>query len=309
MPKMMKKMAILAKIQASEGVDPVPTGASNAILLKDVELTPLDGELVQRGLIKPYFGHDGNVQTTAYGRLRFKVEVAGAGAAGSVPKYDPLLRACGHSATVSAGVSVTYAPISNSLEFLTIYGNVDGVLHQMVDAQGLVKATMDAKGFPMWEFDFMAPFLPVSDVVLPSTTYSFTKPVPFNKVNSVVTVHGTTVKASSFAWDAGNQLVKRDLTGVDSCAIVDRQAVGSVTFENVSVATKDWIGLAKVTTQGNMSVVHGVTAGNIVEFASTGRCEISKPTYSNLDGVQMLTLQNAYVPSTAGGDEYSWIIR
>jgi len=310
MPKLMKKMAILAKIQAGLGVDPVPTGAANAILVKDVELTPLDGDLVQRGLIKPYFGHDGNVMATAYGRVRFKVECAGAGAAGTAPKYDPLLRMCAHSATVAAGVSVTYAPITDALEYGTIYGNIDGVLHKMVDAQGTVKLGLDAKGYPAYEFDFMAPFVPVADAVLPAVTYTgFTKPVAVNKANTIVTLHGAVVNTSAFAWDGGIQLVKRDITGVDSVLIVDRASTGSITFENTAVATKDWIGLARATTQGSLSVVHGIVAGNIVEFNSNGRCEISKPSYGNQDGVQMITVQTAFVPSSAGNDEYTWIIR
>lgn len=48
MAKSIRKTLLLAKIQTAEGVDPVPTGAANAILLRNVTATPLSAEFVER---------------------------------------------------------------------------------------------------------------------------------------------------------------------------------------------------------------------------------------------------------------------
>lgn len=307
--KKFRKLVVLAKIEATRGVDPVPTGAANAILVSDVTLTPLEGDVAERNNVQGYFGHNGSVQATAYGKVSFKVELAGGGAAGTAPKWGVLVRACAVAATISAGVSVTYAPISDALETITLYGNIDGINHVMNDVSGECKLMFDAKGLPYLQFDFTGLFVPLTDTVLPTAVYTgFVKPVPFNKTNSIVTLHGAAVNTSHVDLAFGNQVVKRDLSGVDSVELVDRKSSGSIVFENTPIATKDWVSIAKATTLGSLSVVHGVTAGNIITVNAAGTCEVSKPSYSNQDGIQMMNLQTRFIPTSAGNDEWSIVV-
>lgn len=60
MAKSIRKTLLLAKIQTAEGVDPVPTGAANAILLRNVTATPLSAEFVERALLRPLHGQRGS---------------------------------------------------------------------------------------------------------------------------------------------------------------------------------------------------------------------------------------------------------
>jgi hypothetical protein len=308
--KKMRKMAILAKIETVYGTDAVPTGAANAMVVGNVELTPLDGDVVERNNIQPYFGNNGAIQATYFGKVKFEVELAGAGAAGTAPKWGVLVRGCAASETVSAGVSVTYAPVSSALESLTLYGNIDGINHVMPGAVGEVKAVINAKGKPALQFEFTGLFAPLTDTVLPAVVYTgWTKPVAVNKANTICTLFGTVVNMNSFELSLGNQVTKRDLTGVDTAEIIDRKSAGSIVFENTAIATKDWVGLAKATTLGSLALVHGTAGGNIVEINSAAGCEISKPSYSNVDGVQMMNLQTRFIPSSAGNDEWSIVVR
>jgi hypothetical protein len=307
--KKFRKLAILAKIETSRGVDAVPTGAANAMIVSEATLSPLEGDVAERNNVQPYYGQNGSVQATSYRKLSFKVEAAGGGAVGTAPKYGPLLRGCGASETVSAGVSVTYAPISDSQETLSIYCNIDGINHVMLDAHGSAKLMFSAKGFPYYQFDFTGLFVALTDTALPATVYTgFVKPLPMNKANTIITLHSVAVACSKWDFDMGNQVVKRDLTGVDSVEITDRKSTGSIVFENTAIATKDWVATAKATTLGDMSVVHGTTAGNIITFTATATCEVSKPTYSNEDGIQMMNLQQRFIPTSAGNDEWSLVL-
>lgn len=309
MSKKFRKLVILAKIEATYATDPTPTGAANAMVVSDVELTPLDGEEVERNNVQAHFGHNGAIQATSFARLRFNVEMAASGAAGTAPKYDPLLRASGVGVTVSAGVSVTYAPVTEDIESATIYTNIDGINHIMTGARGNCKGMLDAKGKPVWQFELTGLFSPLTDTPLPTASYTgFVKPLAMNKANTVCTLHGIAVATSHFDLDFGNQVVKRDLTEVDSVEIVDRKSIGSIVFENTDIATKDWVGTAKAKTLGNLSVVHGTTAGNIITFNGTGTVELGKPTYSNQDGVQMLNSPLRFVPTSAGNDEWSIVL-
>jgi hypothetical protein len=283
--KKMRKMAILAKIEPLYGTDSVPTGAANAMVVANVELTPLDGDVIERNNIQPYFGNNGAIQTTFFGKVKFECELAGAGVAGT-------------------------APISEALESLTLYGNIDGINHVMPGAVGECKWVLGAKGKPALQFEFTGLFTPLTDTPLPAVVYTgWTKPVAVNKANTTCALFGTAVNMSSFDMSFGNQVTKRDLVGVDSVEIVDRKSAGSIVFENTAIATKDWVSLAKTTTLGSLAIVHGTVPGNIVEVNSGAGCEISKPSYSNVDGVQMMNLQTRFIPSSAGNDEWSIVVR
>ncbi|HSV78906.1 MAG TPA: phage tail tube protein [Ramlibacter sp.] len=310
MSKKMRKMAILAKLEVTYALDPVPTGAANALVVSDVEITPLDGEAVERNNIQPHFGNNGSIQATSFARIKFNIELAGSGAAGTAPGWSPVLRACAVSATVAAGVSVTYAPISEALESVTIYGNVDGVNHVMPGVRGEAKLALDAKGKPVIQCEFMGLWAPLTDTALPVPVYTgWTKPVAVNKANTTASLHGEVIAMQHFDLAFANQLVKRDLTGVDTVEITDRKSAGSIVFENTAIATKDWVSAAKAMTLGDLEIVHGTVAGNIIEINAAATCEISKPTYSNSDGVQMMNLQTRFIPTADGNDEWSIVVR
>ena len=309
MPKLMRKMAILAKAETVRGTDAAPTGAANAILVSEVTLTPIEGDVIQRDNVRPYFGSRGSVLVTQYSKIAFSVEMAGVAAAGDVPAYAPLMRGCAISVTTAAGVSTTFAPTTDVLESLTIYGNVDGTVYKMTDAHGNVKAAVDAKGIPKWQFEFTGLFVPATDAPLPTADYSkFMDPLGVNKANTTLSLDGLGVAASAFAFDAGNTVVKRDLMTIDAVDITARVSTGSVTFENTAVAVKDWIGMARSGARVALALKHGQGATNVVEIKSP-RAQIGKPTYSDVDGVQMITVPLEFVPSGAGNDEWSIVVR
>lgn len=309
MAKLMRKMAVLAKVETQRGVDAVPTGAANALLVSDVTLTPIEGDVIERNNIRPYFGAGGSTLVSAYSKVAFSVEMAGVAAAGEMPGYAALLRGCAVGVTVAAGTSVTFAPVSDGIESLTIYGNVDGTLHRMLDAHGTVKAAVDAKGIPKWQFEFTGLFVPAEDAPLPVPNYSsFVDPLGVNKTNTTLLIDGHAAAASAFAFDIGNTVVKRDLMTVDSVEITGRKSTGSVTFQNTSVATKDWVALARGSAKVALALRHGQGATNVVEINSA-RAQIGKPSFSDSDGVQMVTVPLEFVPSSAGNDEWSIVVR
>lgn len=309
MSKKMRKLAILAKMETAYGVDPTPTGAANAMVVHDVEVTPLDGEEVERNNLQPYFGHFPVLQTTRFARIKFNTEMAGSGVVGTAPRYSPLLRACSVGVTVAAGVSVTYSPISDNQESVTVYANIDGINHVMPGVRGTAKFTLGSKGKPMIQYEFMGLWIPLADTALPTPDYTgWVAPVAFNKANTTAALHGVTVACSQFELTMGNQVEKRDLTDVDTVEIVDRKSSGSMVFENTPVATMDWISVAEARTPGDLELVHGTVPGNIITFSATGTVEIGKPTYTNEQGIQMLNAPLRFVPTGAGNNEWSIVL-
>ncbi|MET3132861.1 hypothetical protein AAKU55_003142 [Oxalobacteraceae bacterium GrIS 1.11] len=97
-----RKRAILSKIETTYGVDSVPTGGADAILMSNLTVSPMETTLVQRQNIKSYMGNNPSVLAAIYAKVSFEVELAGSGAAGTPPPYNDLLRACGLSETILA---------------------------------------------------------------------------------------------------------------------------------------------------------------------------------------------------------------
>lgn len=96
-----RKRLILAKIEASYGTDSSPVG-TDAVLVRNLEITPIEAETVSRDLIRPYLGNSAQLLSNTRVSITFEAELAGSGAAGTASKIDSLLRACGMSATTTA---------------------------------------------------------------------------------------------------------------------------------------------------------------------------------------------------------------
>ena len=301
-----RRAIILAKIELVYGTDPTPTGAADAILVRNLNPTPLDAQFVDRALVRPYLGSSTRLPTAKSIALEFEVEVAGSGAAGTPPKYGPLLRACGFAETISAGVSVAYAPVSSAFESVTIYFNQDGVLHKATGCRGNVSVELNALQIPVYKFRFVGIFATPTDTALPTPDFTgFQVPLPVNKVNTpTFTMHGFAGVLAQLQLDMANQIVFRSLVGFEGVLLTDRQPAGRVSMEATTVAAKDWWTSIANATTGALSLIHGVTPGNKVTIAAPN-LQITDPTYADSDGIVMLNGNIAAIPGTSGNDEVS----
>ena len=289
------------------GTDPTPDGA-DAVLVRDLNITPQQSDVVSRDLIRPYLGASEQLLANTRVECTFSVELAGSGTAGTAPQYGKALQACGLSETVSVGTSVTYAPVSSSFGSVTIHYNIDGVRHKVTGCRGTFVINANVGEIPTIDFTFTGIYNAPDDSALPSVTYA-------NQATPLVFKNGNTDTfellsyagcLQSVTFDLGNTLVYRELINcTKQVLLTDRAANGTVVLEAVTMATKDYFTAALTdSTLGNLTFQHGTTAGNIVDFAST-RIDIGDVSYSDQDGIAMLNIPYTAIPSTAGNDEFS----
>lgn len=311
MPLYTSKRTILVKTETTYGTDPVPTGSANAVLCKNLDITPMETELASRDLVRPYFGASEQYVSGAYVRVTFDVEMQGSGTAGTAPAYDALLKACGLASTVAAGTSVTYAPISTNFGSVTIYYNVSGVLHKVTGARGNLEMVIEAGQIPVYRFTFLGLYKAPTDTAAPTVDYTdFKSPIVANSDN--------TPTFSLFSYSAGalqslninfnNNISYRALIGAEDIQLSDRSITGTAVIEAPTIAAKDFFSLGLATTTGALSLVHGKTAGSRVELASS-RVNVTNPSYSDLNGITMMSLPLQFVPSSSGNDELSIIVK
>ena len=92
MPLLTRKRLILLETEGTYGTDPTPDGA-DAILVRDLNITPLQSDVVSRELIRPYLGASEQLLANTRVECTFSVELAGSGAAGTAPRYGKALLA------------------------------------------------------------------------------------------------------------------------------------------------------------------------------------------------------------------------
>jgi len=301
-----RKRLILAKSEASYGTDITPAG-SDAVLVRNLDIVPMQADVVSRDLVRPYMGASDQLIANTRVECTFEVELAGSGTAGTAPRYGALLKACGMSETVVASTSVTYAPVSSSFSSATIYYNVDGVLHKITGARGSVDMTCTLGQIPVLKFTMTGIYNAPTDTAAPSVTYT-------NQATPLIFKNGNTTAFQFFSYSGAlasvdfnitNSIVYRELVGgTKEAVLTGRAPAGSVMIEAVPIATKDFFAIAAATATGNLTFLHGTTAGNRVTFTAS-QVDIAQPSYADQDGIQMLNLPYVALPTTAGNDEFS----
>lgn len=379
MPLFARKALVLAKNESPYGTDASPAGA-DAILCRNVRVTPMNAEFAPRELVRSYMGNSENLPAGVHGMLEFETELQGSGTAATAPKWGRLLRGCGHSETIlaapvtgtaqaggasaitlaagasavdgfyngmtvsltggtgngqsavivgyagatkvatvalpwttppdatsqySIGANVQYRPVSATFEGLTLVANMDGLQHKFVGARGSVSLALSAKGIPVLRFRYLGLYATPTDTAAATPDYSaFKAPVVANSTNTpVFALHGVSPVVKDFSIDVANQVVFRSLIGSESIQQTDRKPTGTITFEAVSVATKDWWSISKNATLGSLALTHGIVGGLRCNVVSPST-QVQPPTYAEDQGVLMLTAGLIPVP-VAGNDEFS----
>ena|SRR3990167_1211389 len=313
MSRLARKTAILAKIETVYGTDPTPTGAANAILISNQNITPLNAQNVDRALVRDYLGGSEQLTGIAFVDCSFDVELQSSGAAGTAPAWGPLLRACGFAETVSAGARVEYNPISEAFESATLYYYDDGALHKLLGARGSFKLGMGIGNRPMISFKFIGIDGGLTAAANPSQTLTAWK------VPSVITdtntgdlllgctyatgalSSGTSYSSKGIEIDSGITANHIPLLGGESVDITDRNITGKVSLDLTAAQEVTFMATVKANTTQSIGLLHGTVAGSkIIVFSPA--VQLINPKKEDEKGRRLIGFDTRHVPS-AGNDE------
>ena len=309
MPQYWNKKVLLAKIEATYGTDPVPTGGANAILATDIKLSPMEGQDLSRMLDTAWLGAQRTIPADLYQKISFKVELAPAGALGVAPAWGPLLRACAVAQTISALVSVTFNPVSAAHESVAIYLHNDGSRFRMLGARGNARFTVGPQGIPYIDFEFMGLWEAASAVADATPTLTgFLAPVIASKTNTpVFTVGGQALVMRQFMMDLGNEVERRFLINSESVIIVDKAETVETTVEAIALGTWNPFALAAAQTTVAIALQHGTTAGNRATLNVPTAQVMRTPNLENNQKITEWPLRLTPIP-TAGNDQWTLVL-
>ena len=305
MAKLTRKRTILLKKETSSGSDASPTGSANAILVKNLEVTPIESDEVSRDLIRAYLGNSDILLANQKVSVSFTVELQGSGTAGTAVQWGPALEACGLVHT-DASTTNTYAPTSDpsAMSSVSIYCNYDGTNHAIIGARGTFSISCEVGAIPEVNFTLTGKFAQPATVSLPSCTYQKqATPLIFNKSNvTSYEIFSSSLPLQSYSFDMNNEVVYRELVaGTQEVLITNRAPGGSITIENPALSSKNFFSIATGSATGTNKLIYGTAAGNKIEI-SCPQTDISAPSYSDSDGIQTLDLPYVALPNS-GNDE------
>jgi hypothetical protein len=303
------KRHLLAKIESSYGVDPTPTVGANAMIVKNLQgPTPVSLSYAPRGDIALQgFGRLSAKTAHKWREVSFDVEISGAAAAGTAPPYGPLLRACALGETIVASTSVTYAPVSATLESVTIYGNRDGIQYKMTGCRGTVALAFDNEGLPVYRFRFIGMYAVATDTAQSALTLSaWQAPQPMNKtLTTGIALHGYSCGLWSAQIDLANAVNYVPFPGgSEQVFITNREPRASVTIEHPTMAQKDYESIAVSGAEGAFTFIHGTGAGKIFTFTAS-QTRITNPRDGEVRGIRTLSMDLELAPSLALNNELS----
>jgi hypothetical protein len=108
-----RKRVILVKLEPTYGGDASPV-AADAILCRNLDINPLEGNQVERDFIRPYFGASGAIRVENFVTMNFETELAGSGTAATPPEWGLLMKACNFSETITAAAVTDTAQAGGS---------------------------------------------------------------------------------------------------------------------------------------------------------------------------------------------------
>lgn len=299
---LIKNELILAEIESTYNTDPSPTGAE-AVAVSDISWSTQGLRMAERPLVKNGLDQEQRIYGGMLKTITFTVELKGSGTAGTAPEYGPLLRACGMGETVVASTSVTYAPVSSSLESCTIYYFEDGVRHILTGCRGTCVFNFVTGDVPKVTFTMTGHRSNPTDQTVPTPTYDSTDPVAL--VNIPFTVGGDSLVVNAFSLDVLNTVAANpSLSASDGFADVQitmRDPGGSFDPETVLVATAPIIadftgGVTQAISLGSI----GATAGNIVDLDLPAAYYVDASP-SDREGVR--TYEMPYKAAISSGDD------
>lgn len=303
-----KKTILLKDEGGSYATDPTPTGGANAILVRDLEITPLESDVVERELIKAHLGNFEQLLANQRAVVSFTCELVGSGSAGTPPKFGPALEACAMAVTNVSSTSDTYAPVSaaSSMKSVTIYVNVDGVNHAVTGCRGNFTISAELNEIPTISFEFTGKYNNPADVTVPTCTYSNqASPLLWKNGNtSSFQFYGYAGALQSWELDMANEVIYRELVGgTKEVLISDRKPAGTLSLEAPLLAGHNFFADAVGSSLGTNKWTHGTTAGNKIEV-SCPTSDIGAPSYTDSDGITLLECPFTAVPNS-GNDEVS----
>ncbi len=314
--RLIRNTAILLKQEVTYGLDPVPTGAANALLVSNLSITPFNASNVDRDNIRPFLGGTEQLVGSRYVQCGFDIELVGAGTVAIAPAWGPALMACGFAETLTATVRADYTPISTAFTSATIYWHDDGLLHKATGCRGNVVFKLGVSNRPVMSFTFTGLYSTPTVVGNPTVTLTAWKTpqviidantgdLIFGGTHATGTAPtiatGTAYPSQGIEIDMGNKVDFNALLGGETVDLTQRNVTAKFTLDLTATEEAASYAAVEATTLTTIGIQHGTVANNkmLVWMPSVQRIN---PTKADANGKRLVAFDARLIP-VSGNDE------
>lgn len=300
-----REKILVAKIEATYGVDAAPGGAE-AILAKDVRLMPMEGNDIDRDLELPWDGNAGTIPADLHTKISFDVELEPSGSAGVAPGWGVLMRMASCAQTIVATTSVTYNKISSGRESGTIHLLIGNTLYALRGSRGNCKIEIGASGIPYLKFEFTGLWTKPVESARPTPVLTgFKDPAVASSANTpTFTIDGTSFVLSNLSLDFGNKVEPRFLIGDESVIITQMRETIEAKVVAQPISAFDPFALAQSAARVPLVLQHGTVAGRIVTLSVLKGQVQRVQGLENAQNIKEWPLRLLPCP-TAGNDQFT----
>lgn len=274
--RFIKKTVILAKIEATQGVDAVPTGASNAIQAFDVSISPVELKSTTIEYLSAWFGAAMTLPGATFSKVSFSVSLAGSGTAATAPAWGALTLACANAETTGLLTPnrVEYLTATDLLKSATISYHDDGLLHTLLGCMGNMNMSVKTGETGKLKFDMIGVSIAPTAVANATPVLTAWKPpVPITKANVTdislgcayaagALSGGTSYNSTGFTLDWGNKTDFVPMLSTEEVVMDGRKLKGSMTLELSAAQEVTQIAAVKAGTTQSFGFVLGTASGS-----------------------------------------------
>lgn len=315
MPKLTRKVVILAKVEPTYNVDAVPTGELNAILVNEgVSVNPT-GDKVSRDVIRNTFSKPGS----RVGGIEVGVDITAEAKGGGwdtadplAPEIEPLLIACGMKVDATVPGNRTFLVTSELTEqkSSTIYCHKDGILHIVTGCRGTWTLDMGVGKIPTFKFSLKGMWINPTDTPMPGTVNTSAIIPPICKAMNAMIDAYSPVGVNSLSIDLGAKVTRNNdinaAEGISGFTITDRACTGSIDPEVDALANFNPWTAWKASTPASIQCTVGSDQGNRFDVSVPGAV-YNDPKYGDRDGISIYNLP--FECSGTSDDEFSMTFR
>jgi len=315
--RVIRNTVILLKSETAYGVDAVPVGASDALMVSNLSINPFTVTTVDRDLIRPHLGSSESLIGSKYVDMSFDLELTGSGTAATAPAWGQTLLACAMAQTLTALARADYTPISSAFGSCTIYWYDDGVLHSAIGARGAPVFKLNIDGRPVITVKFLGLYAtPIAAANPVATLTAWKAPQIISEANTLdltfggthatattpLITGGTPYPSQGIEVDLGNKVDFNALLGGETVDITQRNATAKVTLDLTAAQEAAFYTKAEAGTLQTVGLSHGTVANQKV-MIWLPNVQVMNVQKADTNGKRMVSLDLKCLPTASGNDE------
>ena len=275
-----------------------------------VTLNPQNGDDLAREDEQPFYGSREKIKTNMHSGLDLSIYIDGAGTAGGIPIYAPLLQGCGFAVTQNIGVDCIFTPVTGNEDSISLRCHYDKMNHLLTGSRGACIFKFNAGSYPSINFKYLGQYNAPTTSAPPGIDWSaWQKPKGVDCQNTpIVTIDGLAVPLINFELDQGGTVSADCIPNANGIFIEDRESKGTIEiYAPDDLATKDFFALALAGTAVPVVVEQGTVAGNIARI-DAAKVQLFNPQYGERKRRRTLKFEAIYLP-TVGNDEFTYTVK